>query len=117
MIVNVGLTPVDVAGMPGMIALPAGAGPGAGLPAVACFGGSEGGYDSQFGHAALLATNGFVALAASWIDETETASKIADVPLERFTSALAFLAAHESTAGPVAAMAISRGARACSPRW
>jgi BAAT / Acyl-CoA thioester hydrolase C terminal/Acyl-CoA thioester hydrolase/BAAT N-terminal region len=106
---DVRLTPVDVSGMPGIIALPAGAGPGSDLPAVACFGGSEGGYDSQVGNAALLAAHGFVALAASWIDEAQAAKAIANVPLERFTSALAFLAAHESTAGPVAAMAISRG--------
>jgi hypothetical protein len=114
---DVRLTPVDVSGMPGIMALPAGAGPGSGLPAVACFGGSEGGYDSQLGNAALLAAHGFVALAASWIDEAQAAKAIANVPLERFTSALAFLAAHESTAGPVAAMAISRARRVCSPRW
>jgi BAAT / Acyl-CoA thioester hydrolase C terminal/Acyl-CoA thioester hydrolase/BAAT N-terminal region len=107
---SVRMMPVDVAGMPAVLASPARAGPGARLPAVACFGGSEGGCDSQVGHAALPATHGFVALAATWIAEDEAAVAIARVPVERFTAALAFLAAHESTAGPVAAMAISRGA-------
>ncbi|MDF2975944.1 MAG: Acyl-coenzyme thioesterase 6 [Actinomycetospora sp.] len=104
---GVALTRVDVGGLPGTLALPPDG--GSGLPAVACFGGSEGGSDSQLAHAALLASRGFVALAAPWIPEAAPA--ISDVPLERFAIALELLAGHAAVAPTrLAAMAVSRGA-------
>jgi hypothetical protein len=105
---GVTLSPVDVDGLPGTLALPPGG--GAGWRAVACFGGSEGGSDSQVAHAALLASRGFVALAAPWIAEAQAAEAIANVPLERFANALDLLAAHPAVdPARVAAMAVSRG--------
>lgn len=104
---GVALTRVDVGGLPGTLAVPAGG--GSGRPAVACFGGSEGGSDSQIAHAALLASRGFVALAAPWIPEAAPAIK--DVPLERFATALELLAGHAAVEpARLAAMAVSRGA-------
>ena len=91
--------------------LPAGTPPAGGWPAVVCFGGSEGGFASQVGHAELLAAHGFAALAASWISEEDAAVAIASVPLERFAAAVHLLAAYpEVDADRVAAMAVSRGA-------
>lgn len=109
----------EIDGRPGLLALPAGDAPTGGWPAVACFGGSEGGFESQVGHANLLASRGFAALAACWVPEGAT---IESVPLERFTAAVAYLAARpEVDADRVAAMAVSRGAEgllaaACAPR-
>lgn len=105
---GVELTRVDVGGLPGTLALPPGG--GRSLPAVACFGGSEGGSDSQVAHAALLASRGFVALAAPWVAEAEAAAAIEDVPLERFATALEVIAGHPAVdPARVAAMGVSRG--------
>jgi hypothetical protein len=104
---GVALTRVDVGGLPGTLALPPGG--ASGRPAVACFGGSEGGSDSQIAHAALLASRGLVALAAPWIPEA--AAAIRDIPLERFATALDLLAGHAAVdPARLAAMAVSRGA-------
>ncbi len=101
---------VDIEGQPGLVVSPAGAAPAGGWPAVACFGGSEGGFDSQVGHAQLLASHGYVALAGCWLPEGEAAG-IANIPLERFPAALQWLAARDDVdAGRLAAMAVSRGA-------
>jgi alpha-beta hydrolase superfamily lysophospholipase len=82
--------------------------PDRGWPAVACFGGSEGGFESQVGHARLLASRGFATLAVSWVDE---GAPIVAVPLERFGTAFRFLADHaEVDADRLAGMAVSRGA-------
>jgi hypothetical protein len=59
-----------------------------------CFGGSEGGFESQAGNAVLLATHGYAALAASWVAEDEAAKEIASIPLERFAGALNLLRDH-----------------------
>jgi hypothetical protein len=92
------------------LALPAGAAPGADLAAVACFGGSEGGSDSQLGLAAALASRGLVALAASWITEADAAKAIQEVPLERFAEAFDLLADHAAVdPARVGATGISRG--------
>ena len=108
---GVGLEPVQVDGLPGLLATPAGPAPAGGWPAVACFGGSEGGFASQAENAALLASHGYLALAACWVPEDEAAKQIASIPLERFTAALGFLRGHEAgDAGRLGAMAISRGA-------
>jgi hypothetical protein len=99
---------VEIDGRPGLLALPPGTAPDDGRPAVACFGGSEGGFESQVGHAMLLASRGFAALAASWVDE---GAPIVAVPLERFGTAIRFLANHsEVDSDRVAGMAVSRGA-------
>jgi BAAT / Acyl-CoA thioester hydrolase C terminal len=99
---------VEVGGRPGLLALPPGAPPDRGWPAVACFGGSEGGFESQVGPAKLLASHGFVSLAASWVDE---GAPIVAMPLERFSTAVRFLADHtEVNADRLAGMAVSRGA-------
>jgi Acyl-CoA thioester hydrolase/BAAT N-terminal region/BAAT / Acyl-CoA thioester hydrolase C terminal len=101
-------SPVEVGGRPGLLALPPGRVPDRGWPAVACFGGSEGGFESQVGHGKLLASRGFAALAASWVDE---GAPIVAVPLERFGTAFRFLADHaEVDADRLAGMAVSRGA-------
>jgi alpha-beta hydrolase superfamily lysophospholipase len=103
--------PVDLDGLPGLLALPPGPAPGVGLPAVACFGGSEGGFESQIANAGLLASHGYAALAQAWIAGSEAAEGISEVPLERFGRALERLAGREGVdPSRMAAMAISRGA-------
>lgn len=100
-------SPVQIDGRAGLLALPAGDAPPGGWPAVACFGGSEGGFESQVGHATLLASRGFAALAAGWIPENAT---IASIPLERFTAAVRHLAGRSDVdADRVVGMAVSRG--------
>ena len=108
---GVSFEPVELDGLPGLLALPPGAAPGGGLPAVACFGGSEGGFESQIANAGLLASHGYAALAQAWIAESEATEGISEVPLERFAGALASLAGRaEVDPSRMAAMAISRGA-------
>jgi hypothetical protein len=95
----------------GLLVLPPGTAPDGGWPAVACFGGSEGGFASQVGLAEALAARGYAALAACWISEEDAAAAIASVPLERFANAVRLLAEHpEVDGGRVVAMAVSRGA-------
>ena len=60
-------------GLEGLLVLPPGPAPDGGWPAVACFGGSEGGFASQVGLAEMLAARGFAALAACWISEEDAA--------------------------------------------
>ncbi len=102
---------VEVDGRSGLLVVPPGEAPPGGWPAVACFGGSEGGFDSQVGNAELMAAHGFAGLAACWVTESEAATAIASVPLERFTGALHLLADRpEVDASRIAAMGVSRGA-------
>ena len=70
-----------------------------GWPGVACFCGSEGGFESQLSNAAVLASRGFAAFAAPWISEAEAAVNISEVPLERFGASLAALAGHPAVDG------------------
>lgn len=101
---------VEIGGQPGLLARPAGPPPEKGWPAVACFGGSEGGFESQTGHALLLASHGYAALAACWLPGGEAAG-LASVPLERFGTLLEWLGAqHDVDADRMTAMAVSRGA-------
>ncbi len=101
---------VHLGGRVAHLALPADAAAGDGLAAVACFGGSEGGSDSQLGLAAALASRGLVALAASWITEEDAARAVREVPLERFAEAFDLLAGHAAVdPARVGATAISRG--------
>ena len=101
---------VHLGGRVAHLALPADAAAGDGLAAVACFGGSEGGSDSQLGLAAALASRGLVALAASWITEEDAATAVQEVPLERFAEAFDLLAGHAAVdPARVGATAISRG--------
>lgn len=105
---GVTLDRVDVDGRPGLLARPGSAGP---HPSVVCFGGSEGGLDSQIAVVNALASRGIMALAYSWLDDVPEAAPIADIPLERFAGAIGWLAAHRAASGDgVAAVAISRGA-------
>ena len=78
--------PTELDGLPGMLVLPAGEPPAGGWPAVACFGGSEGGYESQLAGAALLASHGYAALAQAWISGPDAEAGISQVPLERFAA-------------------------------
>ena len=91
--------PADVGELPGMLVLPAGDAPASGWPGVACFGGSEGGFESQLSNAAVLASRGFAAFAAPWISEADAAVNISEVPLERFAAALSVLADHPAVDG------------------
>jgi dienelactone hydrolase len=103
--------PTDAGDLPGMLILPGGEAPASGWPGVACFGGSEGGFESQLSNAAVLAARGFAAYAAPWISEADAAVNISEVPLERFAAALSVLADHPAVDGSaLSAMAISRGA-------
>ena len=100
---------VEVDGLAALLVLPPEPAPAGGWPAVACFGGSEGGCDSQVGHAEMLAARGFAALAACWVSEADAATAIASVPLERFAGALRLLVDHPEVDGNrVAAMGVSR---------
>jgi uncharacterized membrane protein len=102
---------IGAPGLEGLLVLPPGPAPEGGWPAVACFGGSEGGFASQVGLAEMLAARGFAALAACWISEEDAAAAIASVPLERFADAVRLLADHPEVDGDrVVAMAVSRGA-------
>ncbi len=96
--------------LPGMLVIPSGEPPAGGWPAVACFGGSEGGYESQLAGAALLASHGYAALAQAWISAPDAEAGISRVPLERFAAALRLLA-RRTDVNPtrVAAMGLSRG--------
>ena len=108
--VGVRYEPTAVGGLPGMLVLPPGEAPESGWPAVACFGGSEGGFESQLSNAAVLASHGFAVLAQAWISEADAAVNVSEVPLERFADALAALAGHQSVDDTrLSAMAISRG--------
>jgi hypothetical protein len=108
---GVSFTPVELDGRRGLLALPAGEPPSGGWPAVACFGGSEGGYESQIQHVGLLASHGFAALAVSWVEEVDGEVTIAKVPLERFAAPVRWLGARgEVDTDRVAGMAVSRGA-------
>ena len=103
--------PANVNGLPGMLLLPPGDAPAAGWPAVACFGGSEGGFESQLSNAAVLASHGFAAFAQAWISEADAGESVCEVPLERFGASLSALAAHQAVdPSRLSAMAISRGA-------
>ncbi|MCD2195098.1 acyl-CoA thioesterase/BAAT N-terminal domain-containing protein [Actinomycetospora endophytica] len=104
--------PCPVQGRPGLLAVPAGPPPPGGWPGVVCLGGSEGGHESQIGPALLLASHGFAALAASWVEPGPGGDvAVTEVPLERFAAAATALAGHDDVdADRVAAMGISRGA-------
>jgi dienelactone hydrolase len=107
---DVRFEPTTLDGLPGMLVLPAGDAPAAGWPGVACFSGSEGGFESQLGTAALLASRGYAALSQAWISEDDAATAISGVPLERFGGALRLLGGRaEVDASAVVGLAISRG--------
>jgi|GEM_PF-237687 len=103
---------VDVEGLTGLLALPAGQTPAGGHPAIACFGGSEGGVDSLRLTASLLASAGYAALVTAWTDsDADGNAVIARIPLERFGTAVEWLRRHEATdSARVAALGLSRGA-------
>ncbi|MFT4199172.1 acyl-CoA thioester hydrolase/BAAT C-terminal domain-containing protein [Gordonia sp. (in: high G+C Gram-positive bacteria)] len=93
---------LEVAGRPALVARPArriGT-------AVACFGGSEGGVDSQRATIEALASRGHIAMAVGWLDEG--AASVADIPLRRFADPITWLRGHVGS-DRVAAVAISRG--------
>ncbi|WP_018177489.1 acyl-CoA thioester hydrolase/BAAT C-terminal domain-containing protein [Jongsikchunia kroppenstedtii] len=98
------VTDVDVDGRPGLLATPATQSHGT----VVCFGGSEGGVDSQRAMISTLASRGWTALAYSWLDEPPDTAPIAEIPLERFSTAIHWSARRAGR--PVEAIGISRGA-------
>ncbi|AEF42294.1 acyl-CoA thioesterase/bile acid-CoA:amino acid N-acyltransferase family protein [Hoyosella subflava] len=98
----------DIDGRAGLLALPSGPAPSGGWPAVVCFGGSEGGCDSQRQTIAMFASRGFAALAYNWLDE---GAPVARIPLERFVSAVNWMSSRADVdSDRVSAIAISRGA-------
>ncbi|MGW5523779.1 acyl-CoA thioester hydrolase/BAAT C-terminal domain-containing protein [Gordonia sp. NPDC003950] len=101
---GVEVTDVLVDGRPGLLATPA----SAIGPAVVCFGGSEGGVDSQRAMIGALASRGHTALAYGWLDDDPEAAPVSEIPLERFASAIAWLCARSGSS--VAAVGLSRGA-------
>jgi dienelactone hydrolase len=110
---GVDISELEIGGRPALLATPSGKAPAAGWPAVACFGGSEGGVDSQRATIATLASNGFAALAYSWVDESTAHAEepLAEIPLERFADAIATLTSLPGVdRGRITAMGISRGA-------
>ena len=105
---GVSVNEVDVDGRPGLLALPA---DGHARRAVVCFGGSEGGYDSQRATICALASRGLVALAYNWLDADPEAVPVSGIPLERFATAISWLSRRpEVDSSDVAALGISRGA-------
>ncbi|MFT3899372.1 MAG: acyl-CoA thioester hydrolase/BAAT C-terminal domain-containing protein [Gordonia sp. (in: high G+C Gram-positive bacteria)] len=100
---GVSVESIEVAGRPALLATP----DVAHGPVVACFGGSEGGVDSQRGAIEALASRGHVALAVGWLDEG--AASIENIPLSRFSAPIGWLR-QQHRGHRVAALAISRGA-------
>jgi dienelactone hydrolase len=110
---GVDISELEIGGRPALLATPAGSPPAPGWPAVACFGGSEGGVDSQRATIATLASNGFAALAYSWVDESSAHAEepLAQIPLERFVDAIGTLTSLPGVdRARITAMGISRGA-------
>ena len=94
-------------GFIGRLVLPPGDGP---FPAVALYGGSEGGIDSQFSNAAILASHGYAALAVGYFGLGDLPVHLASIPLESLAAGIRWLGAcPQVDAGRIAAMAISRG--------
>jgi hypothetical protein len=80
---GVTVTEREVDGRPALLALPAGDAPAAGWSGVVCFGGSEGGVDSQRSNLEMLASHGWAALAYSWVDELWPSADMATALLAR----------------------------------
>ena len=94
-------------GFVGRLVLPPGDGP---FPAVALYGGSEGGIDSQFSNAAVLASHGYAALAVGYVGLDGLPAQLVSVPLESLAAGLTWLASCPQVDGArIGAMAISRG--------
>ncbi|GAA2056183.1 acyl-CoA thioesterase/BAAT N-terminal domain-containing protein [Williamsia deligens] len=104
---------VELGGRAAVVARPDGDRPPAGWPVVVCFGGSEGGVDSQRSTVAMLASHGRLAVAVSWVDEPTAPDEatVVDIPLERFTRAITEACALDDV-NPlsVVCVGISRGA-------
>lgn len=98
---------VHADGVVGRLVLPAGDGP---FPGVILLGGSEGGVDSQFSNAAVLAAHGFASLAVGYFGLDGLPSQLVQIPVESIAAGIGWLAAcPEVDGGRIAAMAISRG--------
>ena len=104
---------VDLGGRDAVVARPAGDRPATGWPIVLCFGGSEGGVDSQRSTVAMLASHGHLAVAVAWVDEPTAPDEatVVGIPLERFTRAVTDACALDD-ANPlrVVCVGVSRGA-------
>lgn len=83
---------VQGANLVGVLVVPPGPGP---FPAIIAFGGSEGGLSGGFSYASDLVLDGYVVLALAYFDEQQSSrdvpSALANVPLEYFDRALAWL--------------------------
>ncbi|MEI8081094.1 MAG: acyl-CoA thioesterase/bile acid-CoA:amino acid N-acyltransferase family protein [Actinomycetes bacterium] len=94
-------------GVVGRLLVPDGPGP---FPAVVLFGGSEGGIDSHFSNAAVLASHGYLALTAGYFRAEGLPSSLVQIPLESLARPVTWLSAHSLAApGGVAVVGISRG--------
>ena len=104
---GVSVRDVRNANVVGRLFLPPGDGP---FPGVALFGGSEGGIDSEYSNAALLASRGFAALTVGYFGLDGIDAQLVSIPLERLADGVRALAADPHVdATRVGALAISRG--------
>ena len=80
-------------------------------PGILVLGGSEGGFPDDV--AALLATNGYAALSLAYFGAGDLPSELAEIPLEYFERAIAWLRANPAIRGDrVALFGTSKGAEA-----
>lgn len=100
-------TPVREQGLVGSLFQPAGNGP---FPGVLVVGGSEGGIFSSEQRAALLAAQGYAALALAYFALETLPGELVNIPLEYFGTALAWLQRQPTIRGDqVAAVGGSKG--------
>ncbi|MEI6621542.1 MAG: acyl-CoA thioesterase/bile acid-CoA:amino acid N-acyltransferase family protein [Actinomycetes bacterium] len=98
---------IDEDGVVGRLLVPAGPGP---FPAIVLFGGSEGGIDSHFSNAAVLASHGYLALTAGYFRVEGMPTSLVQIPLESLARSVNWLHAHALAApGNVGVLGISRG--------
>jgi dienelactone hydrolase len=104
---DVTMRPVTEAGLVGMLATPAGAGP---APGVLLLGGAEGGLHER--DAGALAAEGFTVLALAYFGMAGVPAGLVDIPVEYFSRGLDFLAAQPRAGERLGVTGASRGGEA-----